>query len=243
MSNKEKSLTGKKVVIIGGSSGMGLATAKLVVKEGGTALIAGRNQEKLDRAKKEIDSDVITKVLDARNEGDVKQFFDHIGPFDHLVTPGSKTSPGSCVATDSLVAKESFDSKFWGQYYAVKYGAPHINKGGSIVLFSGIFSHRPAPNTAIMASVNGAIEALGRALAIELAPIRVNVIVPGYVDTPLFSNMKDSDREKLFCALAKQLPVGRVGHPEDISHTILYLLTNGYITASTMCVDGGYLLV
>jgi NAD(P)-dependent dehydrogenase (short-subunit alcohol dehydrogenase family) len=233
-------LRDKRVVIIGGSSGIGLATAKAVAEEGAQIIIASRDESKLLAAKKQIKGDVSTKNLDVRSEEQIRRFFSDIDPFDHLITPGSFTSPGSCLEMDIREAKDSFESKFWGQYLAVKYGVPHMSKDGSIVLFSGVLSQRPTSNTAIMASINSAVEGLGRALAVELAPIRVNVISPGYVDTPRFSHMKEKDREMLFNHLGKQLPVGRIGRPEEIAQTVLYLLTNGYTTASTIYIDGGY---
>jgi NAD(P)-dependent dehydrogenase (short-subunit alcohol dehydrogenase family) len=233
-------LQDKHIVIIGGSSGIGLAIAKMAAQEGAHVTIASRSEEKLKSALNQIKGSVKSKCLDVRNEKQIQNFFSNIDPFDHLVTPGSSTSPGSCIELDNDVAKDSFNSKFWGQYFAVKYGSSKIRKDGSIVLFSGVLSQRPAPNTAIMASVNSAVEGLGRALAVELAPIRVNVISPGYVDTSRFSQMNEQDREMLLNKLGTQLPVGRIGYPEEIAQTVLYLLTNRYTTASTIYIDGGY---
>lgn len=228
-------LQDKHVVIIGGSSGIGLAVAKATVQAGGKVTIASRDQEKLLAAQKQLQGKAAIKSLDVRSEEQIQKFFSEVGRFDHLVTPGSASSSGACLELDSKVAKESFDGKFWGQYFAVKYGAPKMSKEGSIVLFSGVLSQRPMPNTAVMASINGGVEALGRALAIELAPIRVNVISPGYVDTPRLASLKDK-----FAHQVKQLPLGRIGTPEEAAQAVLFLLTNDYMTASTLFFDGGY---
>jgi NAD(P)-dependent dehydrogenase (short-subunit alcohol dehydrogenase family) len=233
-------LENQHVVVIGGSSGMGLATAKLAASSGAHVTIGSRDLTKLQAAQKEIGPGVAIKSLDARDEESIEQFFSIIGPFDHLVLSGLPASFGSCLGMDIRAARESFENKFWGQYLSVKHGAPQMSKEGSIVLMSGVLAARPVQNVAIMASVNGAIEALGRSLAIDLAPIRVNVISPGYVDTPLFAPMAAKDRENLFSTWSKKIPIGRVGKPEEIAHAVLYLLTNRYTTGSTLYIDGGY---
>lgn len=233
-------LQGKKVVVIGGSSGTGLKTAQVAVQEGATVVIASRQKEKLQAVSKKIGSHVITKCLDIRNRQQVQDFFDQIGIFDHLITPGSASTPGSCLELSIERARDSFESKFWGQYYAVRYGVPQIKQGGSIVLCSGVFSQRPIENAAIMAAVNSAVEGLGRALALEIAPIRVNTVCPGYVETPRFSHLEEKERASLFNQVAKQLPVKRIGQPEEIAHAILYLMTNDYSTGTTLYIDGGH---
>ncbi|EFB42503.1 MULTISPECIES: SDR family NAD(P)-dependent oxidoreductase [Parachlamydia] len=132
------SLAGKCIVIIGRSSGIGLAIAQLAVNKGFEVVIASRSQQKLDKAKEIIGSSVIVKQLDVSDEHNVKNFFSEIGHFDYLATPGSSSSTGSCLELDTSIARASFDSKFWGQYYSIKYGTPHISKNGAIVLFSGV---------------------------------------------------------------------------------------------------------
>lgn len=125
---------------------------------------------------------------------------------------------------------------------AAKYGTPHIRQGGSIVLFSGFVSQKPQKNLVVMASVNSAVEGLGRALAVELAPIRVNVIAPGIIDTPRYAGMSDHDRKVMFDQLAAKLPVGHVGQANEIADSVLLLLKNTLMTGQTIYVDGGHLL-
>jgi NAD(P)-dependent dehydrogenase (short-subunit alcohol dehydrogenase family) len=235
-------LEGQRVLFIGGSAGIGLAAAKACAESQAKIVIAGRSEEKLEAAKAAFGAPMETYQLDISREEEIRAFFEKFASFDHLVITGGVTSNGSCVALDSKLARESFDSKFFGQYFSVKYGAPKMRSGGSIVLFSGVLGLRPLVNTAVMSSVNGAINALARALALELAPIRVNAVAPGVAETDRISSMPEKDRQAFIEKMAKALPVGRIGKAEEIAQAVLFLLTNGYITGSTLCVDGGYTL-
>jgi NAD(P)-dependent dehydrogenase (short-subunit alcohol dehydrogenase family) len=234
-----KSMKSKKVVIIGGSSGIGLATAKGAVALGAEVIIAARTAERLERARQEIGHSVETSVLDMSQEDQVQSFFEQVGPFDHLTTPGGVTSGGGILSIETAVAQQSFANKFWGQYFAAKYGAPYIRPGGSIVLISGQLSQRPSAGAVIIASVNSAVEGLGRALAVELAPIRVNICSPGLIDTPRHEAQGRQKAEEFFASYAQNLPLKRVGQPEDVAETILYLMNNKFTTGSTLFVDGG----
>ena len=159
-------------------------------------VIGGRTNEKLERAKKEIGGEVTGLALDVGEEAQIKTFFAEVGKFDHLTTPGSTIHGGPFLTLDSASARADFQSKFWGQYLAAKYGAPGMRPGGSIVFFSGIYSQRPPAGAATTAAINGAIEALARALAVELAPIRVNAVSPGLVDTPIYDGMPRPEGRK-----------------------------------------------
>jgi len=237
------SLKDKKVVIIGGSSGMGLASAKAAAAAGAYVLIAGRSQEKLRKALDEIEGEADAHTLDVTREGEVRDFFTRLGAFDHLVTTAATGAVGSFLALETAAARSVFESKFWGQYFAARYGATGIRQGGSITMFAGIASERPLPGLVAYAAVNGAVEGLCRTLAVELAPLRVNVISPGIVMTPAYAEMPGSAREAMFEAMAANLPVRRVGRPEDVAMTVLYLMQNGYTTGTVIHVDGGHRLV
>jgi NAD(P)-dependent dehydrogenase (short-subunit alcohol dehydrogenase family) len=232
----------KRLVIIGGSSGMGLATAKAATAAGAQVVIASRSWEKLDKARREIGGDTEAVSLDVRDEAAIQAFFDQVGEFDHLTTPGSEVAGGPFLTRDTAAVRADFDSKFWGQYLAAKYGAPHIRPGGSIVFFAGIYSQRPSAGVAGIAAINSAIEGLARALAVELAPIRVNAVSPGLIDTPIFAGMSKKDRDEMFQQFAAAAPLNRVGRPEEIAQTVLYLMANTLATGSTLYVDGGYTL-
>jgi NAD(P)-dependent dehydrogenase (short-subunit alcohol dehydrogenase family) len=231
----------ESVVIIGGSSGMGLAIAKEAADAGAAVTIAGRSQSKLDEASRAIAGDVTTYIVDLSDEGSVMKLFQSIGSFDHLVISGSSVKTGQLRELSIADARASMDSKFWGAYMAARYA--QIRPKGSITFFSGILSRRPSPGLASLAAINAAVEALGRALALELAPIRVNVVSPSLTDTPAYATMPGDARKEMFAAVAKRLPVGRVGRPEDIASLTLELMRNSFLTGIVVDVDGGAMLV
>jgi NAD(P)-dependent dehydrogenase (short-subunit alcohol dehydrogenase family) len=230
----------ESVVIIGGSSGIGLAIAKEAADAGAAVTIAGRSQSKLDKACQAVAGDVTTQIVNLSDEQSVMKLFALIGPFDHLVVSGSSVKTGQLHDLPLADARASMDSKFWGQYMAVRYA--QIRPNGSITLFPGILSRRPSAGLASLAAINAAVEALGRALAIELAPVRVNVVSPGLTDTPAYGEMPDDARKGMFAGAAKRLPVGRVGRAEDIASLALELMRNGFMTGVVVDVDGGAML-
>lgn len=236
-------LKDKKVVIIGGSSGMGLASAKAAAAAGAYLLIAGRSREKMLGALDEIGGEAEGRTLDVTREDEVKKFFAEIGSLDHLVTTAAEGRIGPFLEIETADVRAVFDSKFWGQYHAARYAATAIRPGGSITMFSGVASDRPLPGLVAYAAVNGAIEALCRTLALELAPLRVNVVSPGIVMTPAYAKMPEKERRAMFDALAETLPARRVGRPEDIATVVVHLMQNGYTTGSVLHVDGGHRLV
>jgi len=233
----------KRVVIIGGSSGMGLASARAAAAAGAYVLIAGRSRDKLHQAMEEIGGEVEGHTLDVTREDEVRDFFAGVGTLDHLVTTAASGASGPFVSLESAVVRGVFESKFWGQYHAARFAAPRIQAGGSITLFAGVASEKPLPGLVAYAAVNGAIESLGRTLAVELAPVRVNVVSPGIVMTPVYAGMPERERTALFDAVAEKLPVRRVGQPDDVAQTVIYLMTNGFTTGSVVAVDGGHRLV
>lgn len=233
------SLANQRIVVIGGSSGLGLGIAKAAAAAGAHVIIASRSPERLARAKAEITGSVEALTLDVRDEAAVKVFFDRLDPFDHLATPGNEGARGPFLEMATSAARAGFDSKFWGQYLAAKYAASKLRAGGSIVLVAGTNSQRPGRGSVVMAAINSAVEGLARGLAVELAPIRVNCISPGPVDTPLWSKLPAEQRDALYRTSAAELPVGRIGRPEDIALAALYLMQDGFVTGTTLFVDGG----
>lgn len=231
----------KTVVVIGGSSGMGLAVAKESARSGARVVIASRSQDKLNAAATQIGGDVHWQVVDTTDESSVSDLFERLGAVDHLVIPGSSVKTGTLREMPLADGLFTMQSKFWGPYLCAKYA--RINPEGSITFFSGILSRRPGQNDAVLASVNAAVEAMGRALAKDLAPVRVNVISPGMTaGTSAYLKMPETAREGMFTAIAERLLVGRVGRPKDIADAALMLMTNGFITGIVLDVDGGGLI-
>jgi NAD(P)-dependent dehydrogenase (short-subunit alcohol dehydrogenase family) len=237
-------LSEKRIVVLGGSSGIGLSVAQQAVAQGATAIIASSDAHRVKQAFATLVGKVEGRTLDLSKERDIQNFFQEIGEFDHLVfTAGDTLQLNMLEATDLTKARHAFELRYWAALAAVKYGRPHIRKDGSIVLTTGIAGQRPHKGWAIAASVCGTIEALTRALAVELAPIRVNAVSPGVVRTNLWQSMSADEREHLFESVGKALPVGRVGEPYDIAQAYLFLMQEGFSTGQTVVVDGGTVLV
>jgi NAD(P)-dependent dehydrogenase (short-subunit alcohol dehydrogenase family) len=231
-----------RIVIIGGTSGLGFAAAQAAVAANASVVVASHSRTRLDRALAELPDGTQGHLLDVTDEQDVRDFFDRLGPFDHLVyTAGEPLINAPLAATDIAAARRFFEIRYFGALTAAKYAAPLLRPGGSIVLTSGIASTRPQAGTVVASSVVAAVEGLTRALAVELAPIRVNAVVPSIIRTGLWSTLPDP--EELYSAVAKTLPLGRVGTPEDVAQAYLYLLTNPHTTGTLLTIDGGAVLV
>ncbi|MFE3976762.1 MULTISPECIES: SDR family oxidoreductase [unclassified Peribacillus] len=235
-------LKGKKVVIIGGSSGIGFESTKQVIAQGAEVIIASRSEDKLQNAKEKLGDRATALILDTTQEQQVQYFFEKVGQFDHLVVSAAETSGGSFLQTDTAKARQLFENKFWGQYYAAKYGAPKILPHGSIILFSGVVAYKSMVGSSILGAVNAAVSNLGQTLALELAPIRVNIVSPGIIDTPSRSKMPEETRNNFYATVGNKLPVKRIGRAEDVGQSVLYLLQNSFVTGTVLHVEGGHIL-
>ena len=237
-------LQNKQVVILGGSSGIGLAVAELAATQGAKVVIASSNAKRVNKAVECISGEAQGQAVDVSNERALEAFFAKLGPFDHLVfTAGDPLHLQDLATTDLKQARRAFELRYWSALAAVKYGSTQIRKGGSIVLTTGIAGLRPQKGWVIAASVCGTIEALTRALAVELAPIRVNAVSPGVVRTNLWQNMTAEEREHLYESVGNRLPVGRVGEAHELALAYLFLMQEGFATGQTVVVDGGTVLV
>jgi len=230
-------LDGQKVFVIGGSSGIGLETARAARLEGAEVTIGSRSQEKLDAAQADIGDGIETVRIDVVGDDSVIAAFDRTGPVDHVVftPPGGIAAPIREIDTDAALA--SLNAKIVAAVRVAKYAK--IADTGSLTYLSGQFARRPLPGMALGAVVNGAIDVLGKALAVELAPLRVNMISPGVIDTPLHARLPDEMRENMFRTAAERLPVGRIGRPEDVASMIVEVMANGFVTGAIIEVDGG----
>jgi NAD(P)-dependent dehydrogenase (short-subunit alcohol dehydrogenase family) len=237
-------LDGKKVIVLGGSSGIGYAVAEYALAEGARVVIGSSHAGRVDAAVAALGTKAEGNALDLADEAAIEAFFNGVGSFDHLVfTAGDSLRLGEIAATDLSLARRAFDIRYWGALAAVKYGAPRIVQGGSIVLTTGVAALRPRSGWAFGASVCGAMEALTRALAVELAPLRVNAVSPGLIATNLWQNMSEEDRRAMYEQAGKHLPVGRVGEARDVAGAYLFLMESAFATGQTVVVDGGAVLV
>jgi len=237
-------LTDKKVIVLGGSSGIGLAAAKAAADEGATVIIVSSNQQRIDNALKELPAGSKGFVADLTDETQIQVLFADFGNFDHLVFTAGDTLQLKNLGDINIVdAKTFFDVRYWGAFTAVKYAVQYLNEGGSITLTGGVASLRPDNGWSLGASVCAAMEGFTRAMAIELAPLRVNMVSPGVVRTNLWSDMPAADRDAMYTNIGQQLPLKYVAGPEDIAQTYMYLIRQSYGTGQTVVVDGGYVLV
>jgi len=242
--NPTSPLSGTRIIILGASSGIGLATAKAAAAEGAGTVIVSSNQRRIDQALKGLPTGSEGYAVDLSSEQNIKSFFDHIGNFDHLVySAGENLTLAPIAETDIEQARQFFTIRYWGAYTTVKYASGHIKPGGSIGLMGGNAGLRPAKNWTIASSICSAMEGLTRALAVELAPIRVNLVVPGIVRTGLWDGLPPADRDHYFNTIAENIPVHRIGAPEDIAQAYIYLMKQGYCTGQQLVVDGGHILV
>src|SRR6202048_4188273 len=231
-------LAGKKVVVVGGSSGIGLATAELAKREGADVILASRNVDRLDAVAAKLNA--IAIPADVTSDESIVNLFRRCGPVDHVVVTAAqlRSGPFKTVSMDDVRA--TMEGKFWGAWRVAR--SAEIRPGGSLTLVSGYLSIRPRPNSAIISVANGALESLTRALALELAPVRCNAVSPGIIDTPIRAAMPEAARRDLLAKTAASLPVGRVGVGEDIARQILAFMTIGFATGSIVYLDGGALI-
>jgi NAD(P)-dependent dehydrogenase (short-subunit alcohol dehydrogenase family) len=215
------SLAGQKIAVIGGTSGIGAAIARHAAQAGAEVIAAGRHH------------------LDIGQEASIRDYFAALGPIDHLVVTAAFVQPGAFRTGDLAAARRSMEGKFWSQYLCAR----HAQVSRSILLTSGAYSRRPAKGMSILAAINGAVEALGRALAVELAPVRVNVVSPGLIQgTAAYAGMPEAARTGMYAAAAARLPAGLVGDADSVAGPALALLASPYATGTVLDIDGGGLL-
>ncbi|MEU1425984.1 SDR family oxidoreductase [Nocardia sp. NPDC005746] len=232
--------TTQRVVIMGGSSGIGEATAAVFAAAGAEVVITGRDRAKLDAAVARIGGDTTGHAVDAADQAEVDAFFAGLGTLDHLVisVSGSAGSgPFAELGLDQLAA--GFDGKFWPQVRILKAALPHLDSHGSVTLVTAASARSAFPGTAGLAAINGALNAMVAPLAVELAPLRINAVAPGVIDTPWWERVPEAQRTALFDGLVATTPVGRVGRPEDVAAAIHLLAVNGFTTGVVLDVNGG----
>ena len=229
------------VVILGGSSGMGLATAKAAKADGARVVIAGRSRERLQAARAVLGDEVRTVALDVGDEMGTRALFSELGPVDHVFITAGAVLFDPKLAPDAASVRPALDTRFWGAFNAAKSAAATMSTGGSITFTSGTAAMRPIRGASVAGASCGAVEAFARSLAVDLAPIRVNTIQPGLIDTPFLDTLGER-RSAIIAEYSRRLPVGRVGRTEDVADAVLFLMKNGFVTGITLTVDGGGVL-
>jgi NAD(P)-dependent dehydrogenase (short-subunit alcohol dehydrogenase family) len=237
------SLMDQTVVVIGGSSGIGLATAKAAADEGAHVVITGRSRDRLQSARTQIGREVRAESIDSNDEAATRRLFEELRSVNHLFVSAATVTMAAGITAETSALHPAMDTRFWGSLYAAKYASPKMPPDGSITFTSGISAWRPRPGASVGSASCGAIEAFARSLAFELAPIRVNTIQPGFIDTPLIDSLMGERAAGIKDMMAKRLPVRRVGRSEDIAEAVLFLMKNGFTTGITLTVDGGHTLM
>ena len=235
-------LEGERVVVVGGSSGIGLETARLALAAGASVTIAGRSEDRLRRAAADLGGAVRSVVADVTDDGSVKALFDGETRVDHVFLPAGELKPGGgdVLGADLSALRSILESRLLGVVHVVRRARPKMT-GGSITLMSGLYANRPAPGAALGAAAVAAIDGMTRALALDLAPIRVNAVAPGLIDTPLWDSF--GPQREAILAQATALPVGRIGRPDEVAAAVLLLMSNGFVTGTVLAIDGGGSLV
>ena len=227
----------KKIIIAGGSSGIGLAAAGQFKEQQAQVTVTGRNP---DRLKNAAQTGLETAVIDSSNREALDTFFKSYGPIDHLVISlsGSK-GIGNFSELSLQVLREGFEEKYWPILNTVQSALPFINKGGSITLVTAISATAQLPGTSGLAALNGALEIMVPVWAKELTHIRINAVSPGVIDTSWWDFLPEQEKHETFKQYAAQIPAGRVGKPDEIANAILFLAGNEYMTGKVIGCDGG----
>ena len=230
-------LRDKTVLIIGRGSGIARAVALLARSEGARVIVAGRDRAKL--ANSYDDPGISAETIDITDDDSIVALADRVGRVDHVVSTASARARGKLADLRRQNLLQSFDTKVIGPTMLAKHFASQINPGGSFVLFSGVHAFKHNVGYLGVGITNGAVDFLTRWLAVELAPIRVNAISPGVIDTGAWDAMGDDGKRDYFEHIAAHNPAGRIGTPDDIAAAVLFAMTNTFMTGVTLKIDGG----
>lgn len=240
-------ISGKTIIVVGGSSGIGFGVAQAALAKRAEVVLVGRSQARLTQAVEALEGAgrVRSIAADVTSEEDVRRLFEAIGGFDHLfVSAASNLAYQPIRDFDLEAARKTIDAKLVAALLLSKYAARQINEHGSITFTSGIAAERPMPTSALVAAINGGLFSFTYALAIGLAPVRVNTISPGWIDTPIWeTSALAANKPAMFEQMAQRLPARRIGRASDIGHAAIFLMENEFTTATVLPVDGGHRLV
>jgi NAD(P)-dependent dehydrogenase (short-subunit alcohol dehydrogenase family) len=230
-------LQDKTVLVVGRGSGIARAISLLVRSQGARVVVAGRDKAKLADAYN--DPGISAQAVDMTDDGSIAALAERVGPVDHVVSTASARARGNLAELQRANLRTSFDTKVIGPTMLAKHLAPQMNPGGSFVLFSGVHAFKHNVGYLGVGITNGAVDFLTRWLAVELAPIRVNAISPGVIDTGAWDAMGEDGKRDYFKHIAAHNPAGRIGTPDDIAGAVLFAMTNTFMTGMTLKIDGG----
>jgi NAD(P)-dependent dehydrogenase (short-subunit alcohol dehydrogenase family) len=231
-------INGKKAIVFGGTSGIGLSATQMLSDKGAHVIAVSRNPEKL----KEVPKNVTTKKINVLDREAIEQFFEEEGEYDILVNSatGGSRAVGPFLGMDLDGYKASFD-KLWGYTNVVRYGTKSLKNDGNIVLVSGSPARKCRPGQIAISSVGGAVEAFARGIAPEIAPKRINIVSPGIIDTPM-SPLQGSERKDYYKNVTNNNLIPRAGTPDEVAKGIIFAIENEFITGTTIDIDGGWLI-
>ena len=232
-----RSLSGSRVLVLGGSSGIGLATAKAAAAAGAKVTLASRSNDKVNAAAMQVGKGAVGVPIDTTNDTALEAFFSKQPEWDHIVV---SVAAGRSAGLQDLSLQDAYgnmNAKFWTAYKTARFA--RIAPEGSLTLVSGFLSQRPNKDALLQGCINAALESLGRGLALALSPVRVNTVSPGLIDTPIRAAMPADKKKAMLDHAAATLPARRVGQADDVADAILMLMTNPFMTGSTLFIDGG----
>jgi NAD(P)-dependent dehydrogenase (short-subunit alcohol dehydrogenase family) len=240
---REPQLLGQTVVLIGGSSGIGLETARRARAEGADVILTGRNPERLQHAALELNA-LSSVAFDATDFDRLNRFFDELPtPVDHVMVTAGGPYYARLADIDSEQARRTVDQHLWLPLHVARNAVAKVRPGGTLLFTSGTGARRPAVGMALISAFTAALPALTKVLALELAPVRVNLIAPGFVDTPLSATLLGDQLDQRREQLRTRLPIGRVVGPAEVAALAVHLMTNTALTGATYDIDGGQQIV